>query len=591
MKGRKRGRWKRNVGNGELYLQSLRVLRVDYLEKCPSTCQVAVHPTASGWVYFRGVYTGDQEQKPTAAVRSDNGRELNVEYNVWMEQLDGDDVYLQILDHFVTAGVSIAYEITFVKGNQHKPQFQQSEYLLNVSEATSPGVELLLVNATDVDPDQHVRYTIEHDADDKFPFAINATTGALRLGHGLDREDTDLYSFDVVATDNGTPERQATTSILVHVLDVNDNAPEFDDIPDTVSVEQSVKPGYVLLTVVATDPDEGQNGVTNVELSSSTSLFVFNASSGELSTAVSLRNETGRHVATFRARDNGSPQKSTNKWLAINVVNDNLFPPLFDTVKYTFEIPESAEGGTNVGQISAVDREGESVEYELVHQPGVGLPFVVDPRSGNISIYMKLDRELHSNYTFLALATDDGGLPTGPRTSTATVQVTVADVNDNAPVFPSATFNVSVTENCPMATAVLQTTALDTDAGVNGSISNYSLVFSSTEAAFFTLAMVGDQVTVRTSKFIDAESNAEFRFHLVALDGGSPALSSAALVVVKVVDVNDNPPKFDDDSVSISLPRSTVQNTRIYTARATDDDVSEQHCMYMHYVLQMYLQP
>ena len=319
---------------------------------------MAVHPTASGWVYFRGVYTGDQKQKPTGAVRSDNGRELNVEYNMWMEQLDGDDVYLQILDHFVTTGVLIAYEITFVKRNQHKPQFQQSEYLLNVSEATSPVVELLLVNATDVDPDQHVRYTIAHDADDQFPFAINATTGALRLGRGLDREDTDLYSFDVVATDNGTPERQATTSILVHVLDVNDNAPEFDNIPDTVSVEESVKPGYVLLTVVATDPDEGQNGVTNVELSSSMYLFVFNASSGELSTAVSLRNETGRHVA----RDNGSPQKSTKKSFTINVVNDNLFPPLFDKVRYTFEISESAEGGTNVGQISAVDRDGEMVE-------------------------------------------------------------------------------------------------------------------------------------------------------------------------------------------------------------------------------------
>ena len=291
---------------------------------------MTVHPTATGWVYFRGVYTGKHTQNPTAAVRSDNGRALNVEYNVWVEQLDGDDVYLQILDHVDTAGVSLTYDITFVKGNQHKPQFQRSEYTLNVSEATAPGVELLRVEAADLDPDQYLTYSIGHDSDDEFPFAINATTGSLRLARALDREDTDVYTFDVIATDSGSPERKAAASVLVRVEDVNDNAPVFGDIPDVVSVEKSVRPGYVLLTVSATDPDEGQNGVVSVELMSSTGLFTFHSISGKLSVVASLRNKIGPHTATFRARDKGSPVKSTDVSVTINVVSDNISPPTFD---------------------------------------------------------------------------------------------------------------------------------------------------------------------------------------------------------------------------------------------------------------------
>ena len=546
---------------------------------------MTVHPTAAGWVYFRGVYTGEHTQNPTAAVRSDNGRALNVEYNVWVEQLDGDDVYLQILDHVDTAGVSLTYDITFVKGNQHKPQFQRSEYTLNVSEATAPGVELLRVEAADLDPDQYLTYSIGHDSDDKFPFAINATTGSLRVARALDREDTDVYTFDVIATDSGSPERKAAASVLVRVEDVNDNAPVFADIPNEISVEKSVRQGYVMLTVSATDPDEGRNGVVSVELVSFTDLFAFNSTSGVMSVLASLWNKTGGHTVTFRARDKGTPQKSTDTSVTIKVVSDNISPPTFDRTEYTFEIPESDREGIYVGRISAVDGDGESVEYDFVHEPGVALPFAVERRRGDIKSVTTLDRESHSNYTFLVMATDDGGLPTGPKTSTATVHVIVADVNDNAPVFASDTFSVSVDENVAANTVIFRTSALDPDAGVNGSISEYFLTLRTPKEAVFVMVMDGDQVSVRTSKKIDAETlAAEIPLYLGAVDGGSPSLTSTTTIVVTVVDLNDNPPKFADDSVDIPLPRSTVQNTRIYSANATDDDVSEQHCMYKQHL-------
>ena len=556
----------------------------DNLKTC-SVSQVTVHPTASGWVYFRGIYTGDRKQEMTTAVRSDNGRSLNVEYNVWIEQLDGDEEYLQIVDHFETSDVSFTYEITSVTGNQHSPQFVQYEYLLNVSEASRVDDELLHLTATDLDPDQHIVYSIKHDYD-VLPFGVNETTGVLRLAHLLDREDTDVYSFDIIATDSGTPERRATTSILVRVIDVNDNSPVFNDFPDTINIETSAAAGYVLLIVLATDPDEGRNGTTDIELTSSTSLFAFNSSSGELSVAESLRDKLGRHVATFAARDNANDPRSTEKPITINVVNENIYPPHFSSPGYTFQCSEATEEGINIGQVSAIDPNGDSVQYEMVDLYGISLPFVINPSSGNISTATKLDREMFPNYVFLVLAIDNGGQPTGPKTDTTTVQVIVEDVNDNAPVFPSDTFAVSVWENCPLDTDVLQTMATDKDAESNGAIANYSFGFPSTDAAFFKLVNVGERVSVVVSRSIDAEAHGEFRVNLVAVDGGSPALTSSALVVVKVLDVNDNPPAFEDDSVEILLPRSTVANTRIYTAHATDADVTEEHGTYLQNVPQ-----
>ena len=548
-----------------------------------SFTQVTVHPTASGWVYFRGIYTGDPKQDMKTAVRSDNGRSLNVEYNVWIEPLDSDEEYLQIIDHFDTADVSLTYEITSIRGNQHSPQFEQFEYVLNISEASSVDDKLLHITATDLDPDQHVVYSIQHDYDDALPFVVNETTGVLRLAHVLDREDTDVYSFDIIATDSGTPERRATTSVLVRLMDVNDNSPVFNNVPDTINVEMSATVGYVLLSILATDADEGRNGTTDIELTSSTSLFTFNSSTGELSVAESLRNNIGRHIATFVARDNANDPLSTDKSLTINVVNENIYPPDFSSPSYTFQISEAAEEGINIGQVLASDPNGDSIQYELSHPYGIVLPFVVNPSSGNISTATKLDRELFSKYFFEVLATDNGGKPTGPKTGTATVQVVVEDINDCAPVFTSDTFTVSVWENCPLDTEVLQTGATDMDAGPNGSIAIYSLVgLPSTVAEFFKLMNVGERVSVVVAKSIDAESFGEFRVSLIAVDGGSPALTSSTLVVVKVLDVNDNPPKFEDDVVEILLPRSTVANTRIYTAHATDADVTEQHGTCIH---------
>ncbi|EOA93062.1 Protocadherin gamma-A9, partial [Anas platyrhynchos] len=62
------------------------------------------------------------------------------------------------------------------------------------------------------------------------------------------------------ASDGGEPARTGTARIRVSVLDANDNAPVFSQAVYAVRVPEDVPVGSTLLTLTATDADEGLNG-------------------------------------------------------------------------------------------------------------------------------------------------------------------------------------------------------------------------------------------------------------------------------------------------------------------------------------------
>ena len=153
--------------------------------------------------------------------------------------------------------------------------------------------------------------------------------------------------------------------------------------------------------------------------------------------------------------------------------------------------------------------------------------------------------------------------------------VTVGDVNDNAPAFPSEQFSEYVEENSPIGTEVMRTKAVDVDAGDNGDIAGYSLQPPSTA---FAVSVDGDFAVVKTTQVLDAESADSYEFHLVAVDKGTPPLTTSVLVRVDVTDVNDNPPHFNVTDLEIWLPRVTAVNSLITTFTASDADVRDEFC-------------
>ena len=541
------------------------------------TRQVHVSPEDAGWVYFRGAYIGDEAVTPVSAVRSDTGRSLNVNYNLWIDRLE-DEPYLQLIDYIDTAGVTFTYDIIVTISNRYSPRFEQSEFRVNMSEDATAGMIALLPNSTDEDQGQLVSYAMENtNADIALPFEINATSGVVRVLGQLDRELVDSYTFSVIASDDGTPVRTSVAAVLVSVLDINDNAPMFQSLLTDMDVEETANVGYELAMITATDPDDGDNGMVDIQLLNLRTVFDYNMTTARLNTADSLVGRAGYYVLFLSASDQGLPPRSTDLTITVNVVASNTFAPEFVQQQYNYTILEDAAMRTNIGEAFADDQDiNSTISYSI--SEGVLVPFTIDAMTGDVYSTAMLDRETTANYTLHVLAIDNGAPPTGRKTGTADVTVTVGDVNDNAPTFPSSQLlTSSVEENSPKGTEVLRTIAVDADAGVNGEIAGYTL-HPPSAAMSFAISMDGELAVIRTIQTLDAETIDSYQFHIVVADRGIPPLTTSALVRINVLDVNDNYPTFNVTDLEISLPRMTAANSLLTTFTASDADISDEHC-------------
>ncbi|XP_040597853.1 protocadherin beta-15-like [Mesocricetus auratus] len=179
----------------------------------------------------------------------------------------------------------------------------------------------------------------------------------------------------------------------------------------------------------------------------------------------------------------------------------------------------------------------------------------------------QLDREEQAEFR-LTLTALDGGAP--PRTGTSQIRIIVVDVNDNAPEFVQALYQVQILENSPVGSLVAKVWAKDLDTGTNGEVS-YSLLRSSQEMSktFELNAMSGE---VRLIKTLDYETASSYEVDIEASDGGG--LSGKCSVSIQVVDVNDNYPELTISSLTNPIPENSPE-TEVALFRVRDRDSGE----------------
>ncbi|XP_027134035.1 protocadherin gamma-A11 isoform X18 [Larimichthys crocea] len=436
--------------------------------------------------------------------------------------------------------------------NDNSPQFKKNRIKFEISESAIKGSRYRLDEAHDADVGQNAIQGYSIEANENFRLNVIAKSGGgkyseLVLEKELDREQQQELTIVLVATDGGAPQRSGTVVIHVTVLDANDNAPVFSQAVYKASLPENSPPDTVVVTVSATDADEGINGEVTYDFDhisdESNNVFSLDQTTGEVKVSGAIDyEELSAYEIQITATDGLGLVSSSTLIIDITDANDNA--PLTSIKSLTNPIPENVSPGTEVGIINVQDRDSES-NGQVRCSIQQNVPFKLVPSIKNYYSLVttgQLDRELVSDYNITISATDEGS---PPLSSSKTVQLSVADINDNPPVFEEQSYSAYVTENNKPGSTLCSVTARDPDWRQNGTVI-YSLLSGEVNGAPVSsyLSVNGDTGVIHAVRSFDYEQFRSFKVHVMARDNGSPPLSSNVTVSVFISDVNDNSPQI-----------------------------------------------
>ncbi|XP_035985907.1 protocadherin gamma-A11-like isoform X1 [Fundulus heteroclitus] len=431
--------------------------------------------------------------------------------------------------------------------NDNSPVFKDDKINLEIHELAVRGARFVIEEAHDADVGQNAVQQYSLEKNDNFILAANGNTVELVLEKELDREKQKDMNLLLTALDGGSPRRSGTVIIHVTVLDANDNAPVFSQAVYKASLPENSPLDTIVLTVSATDADEGVNGDVSYDFGHVTDevmkIFSVDSKSGEIRVtgAVDYEVKTSYEIRV-KAKDGLGLSSYAKVIISITDINDNA--PVVSLKSLTNPIPEDTPAGTEVGIINVQDRDSD-INGQVRCTVQQNMPFKLVPSIKNYYSLVttgQLDRELVSDYNITITATDEGS---PPLSSSKTVQLSVADINDNPPVFEEQSYSAHVSENNKPGSTLCSVSARDPDWRQNGTVI-YSLLPGEVNGASVSsyLSVNGDTGVIHAVRSFDYEQFRSFKVHVMARDNGSPPLSSNVTVSVFISDVNDNSPQI-----------------------------------------------
>ncbi|XP_036605615.1 protocadherin alpha-12-like [Trichosurus vulpecula] len=440
--------------------------------------------------------------------------------------------------------------ITVLDVNDNPPKFDKSEYKVKLFENSPNGTLMIKLNASDSDKgiNGEISYTIKRISpeSEKCMFIMNSVTGDIRIHGELDFEDNDVYEIQVTATDRGAPPMAGHCTILLEVVDINDNAPEVSVTSLSLPVLEDAPAGTVIALVSVSDRDSGANGQVTCSLSPLgpfTLVSTFrNYYSLVLDSSVD-RESVPAYELVVTARDEGTPVLWATARVSVDIrdVNDNA--PSFEQLVYTIFVKENNPPGHHIFTVSASDpdaQENALVSYSLV-EGRVGerpLSSYVSVHSGSGKVYalQPLDHEELELLQFQVSARDAGFPPLG---SNVSLQVFVLDENDNAPaVLPPHSGDSPVTELVSQSVAVghvvAKIRAVDGDSGYNAWLSYELLPEVGVGRNPFRVGLYTGEIS--TTRALEESDGPQKMLLVLVKDHGEPALSATATVSVSLVE-------------------------------------------------------
>ncbi|XP_034453473.1 protocadherin alpha-3-like isoform X6 [Hippoglossus hippoglossus] len=480
-------------------------------------------------------------------------------------------------------------EIQIIDINDNAPSFREQEKTFNISESSFSGERYLLPMANDADRGSNSVKSYKLSPNEYFSLDVQSggqhiESAELVLQKSLDREKQSVIHLTLTAVDGGKPARSGTLKIVVYVMDTNDNAPVFSQSLYKARVIENAPFQTSILTVSATDLDEGINGEITYSFIergqfNPAAVFSINPETGEITVTGKVDYE--EHTAydiRVQARDKGAPSRSVHGKVLVEVTDVNDNTPEIIITSLMSPVKEDAEIGTVVALVTVTDKDGGKNGLTAANILGL-VPFKLKLNYKNyysLTVDGPLDRESVAQYNVTIIATDEG---TPPLSSTSVVPIHISDVNDNAPLFSEPVINAYVKENSAVGATILTITAVDPDKEENAKVT-YSLLDGISKSIPMTSVVninseTGDIISLQVFNFEELKT---FQFKVQATDSGVPPLSSNVTVNVFILDENDNSPTVlspysEHGSVnSESIPYSAEAGYFVAKIRAVDAD-------------------
>ncbi|XP_047209462.1 protocadherin alpha-7-like isoform X13 [Girardinichthys multiradiatus] len=476
--------------------------------------------------------------------------------------------------------------------NDHSPSFQDNETTLEISESVLSGTRFQLKAAKDQDSGHFSVQQYKLSPNDNFRLEVKDKRNDIKLPilivqKPLDRETAGNHSLTLTALDGGKPPKSGYMNILIHVLDVNDNAPVFSKDAYSVMLNENSPIEATVIQVNATDLDEGPNGEVIYSFSNSVSknilnLFYINSLTGELTVKGLIDFEDkDEYEIEIQASDKGLAPLTAEKSVIIKIIDLNDNAPEIEVTSFSNSIPEDSRPGTTVALISVNDLDS-GLNGKIICSLSEEVNFVLSAslQDTMFSIVTKspLDREQKSLYD-LTITAKDAGHPS--LSSEKTISVVVSDVNDNSPEFSQSPYSFYITEGNNPGAFVFSVKALDRDENENALISYHVTGEGSKDSKLISFLNINSETgDIAALKSFDFETLKTFQFQVVASDSGSPSLSSNVTVNVFILDQNDNAPVIlypvssNGSAEGVEeIPRNVNAGHLVTKVRAYDADI------------------
>ncbi|XP_043558988.1 protocadherin-10-like isoform X2 [Chiloscyllium plagiosum] len=445
-------------------------------------------------------------------------------------------------------------EVEILDINDNSPTFLRKDIFLDIIESALPGIRFPLESAHDPDVGTNSVHIYRLSPNDHFILDVETRSdrskfAELVLDKMLDREQQQIHHLVLTAVDGGVPKRSGSILITVNVLDANDNLPVFEQTIYKVSLEENAPKGALVLTLNASDLDEGSNSEIEYSFSSHTpprvrELFNVDSHTGEIRVKSTIdHEEMNTYEIYIQAKDKGGPYAiPVHCKILVDIIDVNDNAPEVILTSLSSPVMEDAMIGTVIALISVTDLDsGENgqINCEITQE----VPFRLQSSFKNYYTLVTtapLDRERVPEYNITIMAIDSGY----PSLSTnKSIFLKVSDVNDNAPRFSKSSYTVYVTENNAPGATVCFVTALDPDSNQNAYLS-YSIMDSTIHGlpSKTYVSINSDNGNVYALRSFDYEQLTDFQIQIQAQDAGFPPLSGSTKVNVIILDQNDNVP-------------------------------------------------